>query len=124
MPSENETTVGLTKASHEILKTLKDEGYFEEMRDGYRLGISIAIAMGRIASEEIKTSTIFNVGSLDPNDLIKTLILNLYPEAADQPYRYAERLAEWGVSEMARLYENQNLKFSILFEQVYANLGT
>jgi hypothetical protein len=118
MTSDNETTVGLTKETHAVLQQLKNEGVFKEMVDGYRLGISLAIAMGNIASEDIKTTTIWNVGSLDPDDRIRNVIVELFPEATGRPYAFAERLAEWGVAELGQLYENNNLKFGNLIETI------
>ncbi len=118
MPSENETTVGFTAESHEILKQLKQEGVFNEMVDGYRFGIALAIAYGNIAPEDIKTNTFLNIGSLDPDDKLKKVIIEFFPEAAEKPYSYAERLAEWGVSEMGKLKASGELKFSEIFEKI------
>jgi hypothetical protein len=118
MASDDETTVGLTKETHAVLQQLKNEGIFKEMMDGYRLGISLAIAMDNIAPQDIKTTTIWNVGSLDPDDKIKNVIVELFPEAADRPYAFAERLAEWGVAELGQLYQNNNLKFGNLMEKI------
>jgi hypothetical protein len=72
--AEGLTTVGLTNESHEILKQLKKDGIFKEMVDGYRFGIALAIAYGNIAPEDIKTNTIFNIGTLDPDDKIQMLL--------------------------------------------------
>lgn len=118
MAQDDATTVGLTHESHEILKDLKNNGFFKEMIDGYRFGISLAIAYGNIAPEEIKASTIFNIGSLDPDDKLKKIIIELFPEAAGKPYAFAERLAEWGVSEMGKMAKNGELKFSDIFDKV------
>jgi hypothetical protein len=118
MTQDDATTVGLTSKSHEKLKELKQNGVFKEMIDGYRFGIALAIAYENIAPEEIKTSTIFNIGSLDPDDSIKKLIIEFFPEAAEKPYEFAERLAEWGVAEMGKMAESGELKFSDIFDKV------
>jgi hypothetical protein len=123
MSAENEmeeglTTVGLTNESHEILKQLKRDGIFKEMVDGYRFGIALAIAYGNIASEDIKTNTIFNIGTLDPDDKLQKIIIEFFPDATEKPYTYAERLAEWGVSEMGKLTESGELKFTDIFDKV------
>jgi hypothetical protein len=118
MAAENETTVGLTSESHNALKLLKKNGVFKEMVDGYRFGIALAIAYGNIAPEDIKTNTIFNIGSLDPDDKLKKIIIEFFPEAVENTYTYAERLAEWGVSEMGKLTESGELKFSDIFDKV------
>jgi hypothetical protein len=118
MTVENLTTIGLTNESHEVLKQLKKDGIFKEMVDGYRFGIALAIAYGNITPEDIKTSTIFNIGTLDPDDRLKKIIIEFFPEAAEKPYSYAERLAEWGVSEMGRLADSGELNFTDIYEKV------
>src|SRR4030042_780705 len=118
MTAENETTIGLTNESHEILKQLKRDGIFKEMVDGYRFGIALAIAYASIAPEEIKTNTIFNIGTLDPDDKLKKIIIEFFPEATEKPYSYAERLAEWGVSEMGKLSDSGEFNFTDIYDKV------
>lgn len=113
---EKDITVGLTESTHAVLRRLKEEGVFNEMRDAYRFGIALAIAKGQIAPEDIKVGTILNVGSLDPDGLIQDIVIELYSDAESRPYRYVERLAEWGVAELGRLYENYALRFTDLLE--------
>lgn len=99
-----------------MLQQLKKDKVFDEMSDGYRLGIALAIARGGLAApEDIKTGTILNVGSLDPDGSIRDLVTELYPEHAHRPYAYAERLAEAGVAEMGRLHQVNQLRFGELF---------
>ena len=108
-------TVGLTAESHSNIQRLKEEGVFADMLDAYRFAIGLAIKRGLLAPEGIKTSTIFNVGSLDRDGIIKDLILTLFVEAESRPYVFAERLAEAGVKELIQLYDSQQLRFSDLF---------
>lgn len=109
-------TVGLTEQTHRMLQQLKKDGVFAEMRDGYLLGIALAISDGIIAPEDIKTGTVFNVGSLDPDNTLRDVITELYPEAAGRPYAYAERLAEAGVAEIGRLHRAGEVRFGELFD--------
>lgn len=111
-------TVGLTDETHRMLQQLKEGGVFNEMRDGYRLGIALAVSSDVVAPDDIRTRTFLNAGSLDPDNTIRDIITELYPEAADKPYRYAERLAEAGVSEMGRLHRAGQLRFGELFDLV------
>ena len=108
-------TVGLTAESHSNLQRLKDEGIFGDMLDGYKFAIGLAIKRGLVAAEGIKTSTIFNVGSLDRDGLIRDVISTVFPEAASRPYAFAERLAEAGVKELTQLYNSGQLRFADLF---------
>ena len=108
-------TVGLTTEAHYDLQRLKDAGIFGEMLDGYRFAIGLAIRRGLIAPEDLKASTIFNVGSLDRDGLIKDMVVTLFHEAAARPYAFAERLAEAGVKELIQLYDSGQLRFADLF---------
>lgn len=111
-------TVGLTDETHRMLQQLKEDGVFNEMRDGYRLGIALAVSSGVVAPEDIRTRTFLNAGSLDPDNTIRDVIAELYLDAADKPYRYAERLAEAGVAEMGRLHRAGQLRFGELFDLI------
>jgi len=114
--SKDTITVGLTEETHRMLRQLKIDGVFNEMQDGYRLGIALAISNGLVAPEDIKTKTVLNVGGLDPDNSIRDVVTELYPEAAETPYTYAERLAEAGVAEMGRLHQAGEVRFGDLFE--------
>lgn len=114
--TEDTVTVGLTDETHKMLKQLSDDGVFSEMRDGYRLGIAVAISNSIIAPEDLKVRTVLNAGSLDRDNSIRDVIIELYPEANSRPYAYAERLAEAGVAEMGRLHRAGEIRFGELFD--------
>lgn len=113
------TTVGLTAAGHERLQQLKSSGHFAEMADAYRFAIALALAHGAIA-ESATRGTIFNVGSLDPDRSIYQAIAALSLEKGEPIYRLAERLAEWGVSEMWRQMEQGTLSTATLLREAAA----
>ena len=115
MEPKDTVTVGLTEETHRMLKQLKEDGVFSEMKDGYRLGIALAVSNNMVAPESIKTGTVLNAGSLDPDNSIRDIVTELYPQAADRPYAYAERLAEAGVAEMGRLHRAGEVRFGELF---------
>ena len=92
------TMIGLSDAAHSKLKYLKDEGFFNEMLDAYRLGISIAIAKDLSIIESASSrQTIFSVSTLDPNRDIALAIKHLCPNLTGSIYKHAEKLAEVGV---------------------------
>jgi len=104
------TTIGLSDQAHAMLKRLaedKKNGNFAEMIDAYRFGIALALASG-IKPEEIigQRSTIFNVGTLDPERQIYTTIRSLLITGDIPVYHWAERLAEWGVRKMSAMSDN------------------
>ena len=104
-----------------MLRRLERDGVFDEMRDGYRLGVAVAIARGTIAPEDVRlSSTIFNVGTLDPDGSLRDVVTELYPDAADRPYAIIQRLAESGVSELGRLHDANQLRFGQLFDKLLA----
>jgi len=111
-------TVGLSENSHAMLKTLADE-HFSEMTHGYRFAIALALAMGSSGHDfdGEKRRTFINVGTLDRDHALKQLILLLYDCEESEAYGVAERLAEWGVREMARRDEAGELDFASLIEE-------
>jgi hypothetical protein len=107
------TTIGLSDQAHAMLKRLaedKQNGNFGEMADAYRFGIALALAHG-VIPEEIagQRTTIFNVGTLDPDKQIYTTIRSLWKTGDTPVYRWAERLAEWGVREMTAMSDKGEL---------------
>ena len=107
------TTIGLTQANHDILSKFKEDKIFHEMMDGYRFAIAYSINRD-IAPSEIseKVITKFNVGSLDPKNEIYNAILALNPNIKMPVYKYAELLAESGMTELAMMYK-QNSRLDI-----------
>ena len=112
------STIGLSEKAHTILSKLKEDGYFAEMLDGYRFGISLALSKN-IIPDEISGSkqTTFNIGSLDSDKSIYKAI-KLLLDTKDIPvYRWAERLAEWGVLELGEKAESGDIDFSEIINQ-------
>ena len=97
------TTIGLSEGAHKKLKWLQEEQHFRELLDGYRFAIGLALAQGVEPPEVQKRTTIFNVGTVDPDQSLKRSIEALMGDRARETsiYKMAERLAEWGVNELA-----------------------
>lgn len=118
------TTIGLSERTHAMLKRLAEDkrnGHFAEMADAYRMGIGLALAFG-VVPEEVPTprTTIFNVGTLDPDRQIYNAIRLLSDSGEVAVYRWAERLAEWGVRELAARSEAGSLDLGALVAEVQA----
>ncbi len=116
------TTIGLSEKTHALLKRLAEDkrnGHFAEMADAYRFGIGLALAHGVIPGEvPTPRTTIFNVGTLDPDKQIYNAI-RLLADTGDFPvYRLAERLAEWGVTELASRAEAGTLDIGEILSEV------
>lgn len=103
------STLGLSESSHRHLSTFKDVGLFNELVDGYRFAISLALATGAEADLPVVTNrrTIFNVGTLDPDRQLSKIVLSLGVADDESVYRTLERLAEWGIREMVRVRETE-----------------
>jgi hypothetical protein len=96
-------TVGLTQVGLGHLSEVLETGWFEEEMDAYRVAIAVALARGLCADAGgmVGVKTKFNVGSLDNDGKLRTLITTLAPSSGDRPYEHAERLAEAGVAYLA-----------------------
>lgn len=95
-------TVGLSESANDKLDELKELGYFSEKIDGYRFAVSLAIAQGVIPQEISKRTTFLNVGSLDPDQVLRRAVEALMPMQVKETtvYRLIERLADWGINEL------------------------
>lgn len=107
------TMIGLSERTHPLLKRLKDDGHFAEMADAYRFGIALALAHG-VQPDEISGArqTVFSVATIDPDREIATAIRSILGDDGSSIYRRAERLAEWGVRELARRSEDGEIDFA------------
>lgn len=111
MEREDRKNIGLGDSAYEICVQLRDDGVFTELRDVYRLGIAVAIAKKGVSAEIGRIHNMADVGGLDPDQAIRSLIIELYPDQAERPYAFAERLADYGVQEIGRLYETGELRW-------------
>lgn len=120
MTSSEVTTVGLSEHADDLLEQMKEQELFAEKLDGYRFAISYAAASGVVPSEIGKRKTLFNVGSLDPGQLIRSAIEALYEDelSTTSVYRIAERLADWGIREMYEQASQGQLDFTALLKSV------
>lgn len=114
------TTIGLSEAAHKKLKRLQEEEHFRELLDGYRFAIGLALAQGIDPPDVQKRTTIFNVGTVDPDQSLKLAIQGVMGDRVEgaSVYKMAERLAEWGVNELALQAENGEIDFVGLLDQV------
>jgi len=113
------TTIGLSEGAHEKLKRLQEEQHFRELLDGYRFAIGLALAQEVEPPEVQKRTTIFNVGTVDPDQSLKRSIEALMGDRVRDVsiYKMAERLAEWGVNELASQAEAGSIDFAGLLDQ-------
>jgi hypothetical protein len=109
------TMVGLSERTHGLLKRLKEDGHFAEMVDAYRFGVALALAYGVVPDElPVPRTTIFSVATIDPDRDLGTAVRALLDTQDGPVYRWLERLAEWGVTELARQAESGSIDFAKL----------
>jgi hypothetical protein len=111
--------VGLSKEGHDKLLRLKEDGHFGDMADAYRFAIALAVAHGASPDDKPLRNgpTIFNIGSLDPDRALYTVIKALFNPQSEPVYKVAEKLAEWGVHELYRLSEGGSIPIVDLIEE-------
>jgi hypothetical protein len=114
--------VGLSESADEKLSELKELGIFADKIDGYRFGVSLAVAQGAVPGELVKRVNLFNIGSLDPDQTLRKAVEALMPQALEETtvYRLVERLADWGVSELHAQAKSGEIDFVGLLDQVGA----
>lgn len=114
------TTMGCSESTHAKLKRLKEDNHFREMLDAYRFGIGLALAQGITEPPEISSQTVFAVGSVDPDQSLKRAIEAILGDGlkGKSTYKMAERLADWGIQELAREAERGTINVVGLFDQL------
>lgn len=113
------TNIGVSVATHAKLKRLKEDGHFSEMADAYRFAIGLALAQG-ITPPEILSQTVFGVATIDPDQSIKNAIQIILGEKVEGVpiYRMAERLADWGIQELAAQADRGEIDVVAIFDQL------
>ena len=112
------TNIGLSERAHGKLKRLKEDGHFNEMADAYRFAIALALAHG-VVPPELPTprANIFGVATIDLRNEIYNAIKALIDTGETPVYRWAERLAEWGIEELSRQTDVGEIDFSKIMEE-------
>ncbi|MGR1580105.1 hypothetical protein ACSSNL_01435 [Thalassobius sp. S69A] len=120
MIEQEVVTIGLTQEADDMLEAMVDDGTFAQKVDGYRFAFSLALAQGAQPGELSKRKTIFNVGTVDPDNTLQDIIEELAPEllTKSSPYRAIERLAEWGVRELYQQAIGPGIDFVGLLTEV------
>jgi hypothetical protein len=116
---EDKRQIGLTSAGQTALEVLMTDGRFATETDAYKFGISYAIAAG-FDPEDAPSggyNTKFNAGGgLDIDGVIRDLIDVLAVGDRARPYATAEKLAELGVTAIARRLEGSESLADIMVD--------
>ena len=112
MEIKDNANIGLSEEMHMKLREMTDNKVFAEMKDGYRLAVSLAMAHRLdVEGEPLNNrKNMYDVGGVDENFIFRNAIRSIYPEQLGQEYKYLEKLADLGVAFLFDNYdENGNL---------------
>jgi hypothetical protein len=93
----DKNTLGMTPEGQEDLRKVMETKWFDTEMDAFRLAVAVALGQGLDVQDDLHgTDTKWNVGSLDRDGQMKTLIRTRLPDI-QRPYEYAEKLADAGM---------------------------
>lgn len=115
--SPEPTTVGLSNAGLGVLRALETSGVFHRVLDAYRFAVGLGIAHGGFESGEFSRTTVFNIGTLDPDRSLFVAVSALRSMTDEPVYRSLERYAEWGAQELGRLHSGGDVQFGELLRE-------
>jgi hypothetical protein len=107
-------TIGITKANAAPLSQLVTAGQFGSELDAAKFAMSYAITQGTPAGIADGAETKWNVGSVDPDGSLRSLIEALFPDETE-PYRLTEHLMNEGIRGLTDLLEEGGDIYEILF---------
>jgi hypothetical protein len=122
---KTKVTVGMTDQGSQYLAALMETGWFASEMAAFLLAISTALSRALHASEfPLRgVTTKWNVGSLDKDGRLRDIVKLMGPEDLQDPYEYAERLAEVGLEFLKHKIVDQELLLSDVLEPGLADLS-
>lgn len=93
-------TIGITKGNSAALAGLVLAGRFGSELDAAKFAMAYAIRAGLAGGNTDGAETKWNVGSVDPDGSLRSLLEALYPESVE-PYRLAEHLINQGIKRLS-----------------------
>ncbi len=101
-------TIGLTAEGRGAMEQVMSAGWFSTNGDAFKFGVAFALALSlQPTPDPAAFSTIWNKGTLDPEDHLATLVGLLSP--CDDPYDRIRRLGDAGLREIVK----RNLHFGL-----------
>jgi hypothetical protein len=90
-------TIGITRANAAALTELERAGRFGSELDAAKFAMAFAIRSGVRQGSTEGAETKWNVGSVDPDGSVRSLVEALCPDVAE-PYRLVEHLMNEGIT--------------------------
>jgi len=111
------TTIGLSPEQHANLRSLESAGVFHRLIDAYRFAAGLGMAHGGFDKSNQSRSTIFNVGTVDPDRTLYEAVLAIRENENEPVYRSLERYAEWGVAELTKLHSGGEVELGPVLKE-------
>lgn len=107
-------TIGITKTNASALMELVSAGRFGSELDAAKFAMAYAMKTGVPSGSTDGAETKWNVGSVDPDGSLRSLIEALYPEVSD-PYRVMEYLMNEGIKALSESAPGSGGLYDTLF---------
>lgn len=109
-------TIGINKTNAAALNTLVFSGRFGSELDAAKFAMAYAIKLGLPAGTSDGAETKWNVGSVDPDGSLRSLLEALFP-AVSEPYRLAEYLMNEGLKHIGETLSSGGDIYETIFTQ-------
>ncbi len=109
-------TIGIRRDNNETLQRLLLDGQFNSELDAAKFAMAHAIKKGAEPGRVDGIDTKWNVGSVDADGNLRTLLEAFYPDV-NEPFRLMEFLMNKGLSELAGSTGQKLDVYGILFEE-------
>jgi hypothetical protein len=113
-------TIGLTNSGESIMQDIMSLNYFKDMIDAAKFAMSLAINQNPEIYPTEGASTIWNVGSFDPDGELRQLIPTFFP-SCKTPYRAVEYLIDIGLKQIYDQVKSGTFDIAEITEKYTAN---
>lgn len=112
------SNIGLSEQAHSTLARWNEEERFLEQRDAYKFAVAFALSRDAQPPEISDRKNMFGVATIDADGSLASAVRQLGNlSEGDSVYKYIERLATWGVTEIDKIIEKTgNLQVSDLLK--------
>src|SRR6266403_1198717 len=107
-------TIGVTKANAGPLADLVSAGKFSSEMDAAKFAMAYAIKEGKAHGVTDGAETKWNVGSIDPDGSVRSLVEALCPDVSE-PYRLVEYLMNEGLKSLKAKMDTGADLYDIMF---------
>lgn len=114
--ASDKKTIGITKPNASGLATLVSTGRFGSEMDAAKFAMAYALKSGITSGSTDGAETKWNVGSIDPDGSVRSLIEALCADAPE-PYRLVEHLMNEGIKMLAAKFSEGTDVYDLMFSE-------